>query len=209
MSGIDERLALLERRLRQLESGEAADEGSPHDRVAVLEQLHRLQSAIDARDWDTIRDTFTPDGTGYGRTGVDEILAIMQDHLGGCGPTQHLLGNERLTIEGDRARSLSYARVHHVGAESMQASWPKTVVDCRDKTPRRCMVAPRGMANLMEAGRHAEPYRQDFRVAAEPLTARSGPPPCGGKQPRRGMYGHVDDEPPAYPGPLRLAHDPR
>ncbi|MFE7711833.1 nuclear transport factor 2 family protein [Streptomyces sp. NPDC057486] len=136
MSGIDERLALLERRLRQLESGEAADEGSLRDRVAVLEQLHRLQSAIDARDWDTIRDTFTPDGTGYGRTGVDEILAIMQDHLGGCGPTQHLLGNERVTIEGDRARSLSYARVHHVGAKTMQGKFFECMGEYDDRWVR-------------------------------------------------------------------------
>ncbi|WP_112470464.1 nuclear transport factor 2 family protein [Streptomyces triticisoli] len=136
MSGVDERLVLLERRLRQLEGGEAAGEGSPHDRVAVLEQLHRLQRAIDARDWDTIRETFTPDGTGYGRTGVDEILAVMRDHLGGCGPTQHLLGNERVTIEGDRARSLSYARVHHVGAGDMQGKFFECMGEYDDRWVR-------------------------------------------------------------------------
>lgn len=30
----------------------------------------------------------------------------------------------------------------------------KKVVDCRDKTPRRCVTAPRGMAYLVKAGRH-------------------------------------------------------
>lgn len=123
MSGLEDRLALLERRLRQLEDGTAAAEGASRDRVAVLDRLHRLQAAIDARDWDTVRGTFTADGTGYHRTGIDEIVAVMQGHLGGCGATQHLLGNTRVTIDGDRARSLSYARVHHVGAGSMRGKF--------------------------------------------------------------------------------------
>lgn len=123
MSGLEDRLALLERRLRQLEDGTAAAEGAAQDRVAVVERLHRLQAAIDARDWDTVRDTFTADGTGYHRTGIDEIVAVMQGHLGGCGATQHLLGNTRVSIDGDRARSLSYARVHHVGAGDMRGAF--------------------------------------------------------------------------------------
>lgn len=120
MSGLEERLALLEGKLRQLEDGKTTDGGLSEDRVAVLDRLYRLQAAIDDRDWDTVRSTFTADGTGYGRTGVDRILAVMRDHLGGCGPTQHLLGNTRVAIEGDRAQTLSYARVHHVGAGSMR-----------------------------------------------------------------------------------------
>jgi hypothetical protein len=89
---------------------------SPQD--TLLDTLYGLQRAIDGRDWDTIRATFTPDATGYGRTGVDDILTIMQDHLGGCGPTQHLLGNPLVTVAGDRATTRAYARVHHQGAGS-------------------------------------------------------------------------------------------
>lgn len=106
------------------------------ERLALLDRLYDLQAAIDARDWDTVRNTFTSDGTGYGRTGIDKILAVMQAHLGGCGPTQHLLGNTRVTIEGDRARSLSYARVHHVGAGSMRGSFFECMGEYDDRWVR-------------------------------------------------------------------------
>lgn len=56
------------------------------------------------------------DAEGYGARGRDAIVARMRDHLGGRGPTQHLLGNHRVTVDGATARSLTYARVHHVGA---------------------------------------------------------------------------------------------
>ena len=93
------------------------------DRTHLLDTLHRLQKAIDARDWDTIRATFTVDATGYGATGVDAILAKMQAHLGGVGPTQHLLGSHRVEVRGDEARTLAYARVYHVGAGPMAGSF--------------------------------------------------------------------------------------
>jgi 3-phenylpropionate/cinnamic acid dioxygenase small subunit len=109
MNDVEKRLDAMERRLRLLER-------SSEDRIRVLETLYRLQEAIDGRDWDTIRATFTPDGSGYGRTGVDAIVTRMRDHLGGCGPTQHLLGNVRVTLAGDTAWSVACARVYHMGA---------------------------------------------------------------------------------------------
>lgn len=90
------------------------------DRIRIVEQLAELAAAIDARNWDGIRHSFLPDGYGYGAQGADAIIARMQDHLGGCGPTQHLLGNHRVTLDGDRARSLTYARVYHEGAGPMR-----------------------------------------------------------------------------------------
>ncbi|MER5438750.1 nuclear transport factor 2 family protein [Streptomyces sp. NPDC002790] len=86
------------------------------DHRLITEALARLASALDTRDWPGVGATFTADSTGYGASGVRNILAKVRDHLGGCGPTQHLLGNHRVTVGGDRARSLTYARVHHQGA---------------------------------------------------------------------------------------------
>lgn len=136
MSGTEERLAVLERRVRELEGGKAAVEAASQDRVAVLDRLHGLQAALDARDWDTVRDTFTADATGYSRTGVDAIMAQVQGHLGGCGPTQHLLGNTRVTIEGDRARSVSCARVYHVGAGTMRGTFFECMGEYDDRWVR-------------------------------------------------------------------------
>ncbi|MGH3349786.1 MAG: nuclear transport factor 2 family protein [Nocardioides sp.] len=94
---------------------------SPRDEI--VDALARFAAATDARDWSAIRDLLTPDAVAYHRTGPDAIVAVMSEHLGGCGPTQHLLGNHRVSIDGDRAQSLSYARVYHVGAGPMVGSF--------------------------------------------------------------------------------------
>ncbi|MGW2658473.1 nuclear transport factor 2 family protein [Streptomyces sp. NPDC001478] len=136
MSGLEERLVRLESRVRELEERERSAEvveGEVGARGAVLDQLHRLQAALDARDWDTVRKTFTADATGYGRQGVEAIVDVVKGHLGGCGPTQHLLGNTRLVVEGSRARSFSHARVHHEGAGSMRGSFFECMGEYEDR----------------------------------------------------------------------------
>ncbi|MBE1534677.1 nuclear transport factor 2 family protein [Actinomadura algeriensis] len=85
------------------------------DRDQIVERLADLAAALDRRDWDAVGAMFVPSATGYRRTGRDEIVATVRAHLGGCGPSQHLLGNHRVEIHGDEARSLTYARVHHQG----------------------------------------------------------------------------------------------
>ncbi|MFF8596490.1 nuclear transport factor 2 family protein [Streptomyces sp. NPDC015220] len=103
------------------ERGERAtggDRGSDDHRL-ITEGLARLASALDTRDWEGVAAAFTADATGYGVTGVENVVAVVRRHLGGCGPSQHLLGNHRVTVDGDRARSLTYARVYHQGAGSL------------------------------------------------------------------------------------------
>jgi len=39
----------------------------------------------------------------------------VQSHLGGCGPTQHLLGNYDIDVDGDRASSSCRLRAYHCG----------------------------------------------------------------------------------------------
>lgn len=108
------------------------DDNRLEQRVAVLEALHRLQTAIDARDWEAIRGTFLPDATGYGSKGADAIVATMQAHFGGCGPTQHLLGNEFVECTGDGAIVHAAARVYHVGAGSKHGSFFECMGDYTD-----------------------------------------------------------------------------
>jgi hypothetical protein len=90
------------------------------DREEIIDRLCRLASALDRRDWAALGAAFTETATGYGRTGRDEIVAVVRRHLGGCGPSQHLLGNHRVQVDGDTARSLTYARVMHLGAGPME-----------------------------------------------------------------------------------------
>lgn len=106
------------------------------DREQIIERLATLAAAIDARDYDLIAATFAEDATGYGAQGREAIVANMQAHLGGVGATQHLLGNHRITVEGETAHSLTYARVHHVGAGPMAGSFYECLGEYDDRWVR-------------------------------------------------------------------------
>ncbi|GAB2868246.1 nuclear transport factor 2 family protein [Nocardioides pacificus] len=106
------------------------------DRDAILEQLATLAWATDQRDWALIGSIVTDDAVAYGARGRANILATMQAHIGGVGPTQHLLGNHRVSVDGDTARSLSYGRVHHVGAGPMTGSFFECMGDYDDRWVR-------------------------------------------------------------------------
>lgn len=107
------------------------------DRDALIERLGEIAAAIDGRDWQAVRDAFTADAHGYGKDGgPDAIVAQMRAHLDGVGPTQHLLGNHRVHLDGDRARTLTYARVHHVGAGPMEGSFYECMGEYDDRWVR-------------------------------------------------------------------------
>lgn len=104
------------------------------DRDALIERLGEIAAAIDGRDWETIRSVFTADAHGYGKNGGPEvIIAQMRAHLDGVGPTQHLLGNHRVDVDGDSARTLTYARVYHVGAGPMEGSFYECLGEYDDR----------------------------------------------------------------------------
>jgi ketosteroid isomerase-like protein len=86
------------------------------DRTTLVELLADFASATDSRDWETIASLLTDDVVAYSAHGPAAVIDRMQAHLGGVGPTQHLLGNHRVHVVGDEARILTYGRVHHVGA---------------------------------------------------------------------------------------------
>lgn len=107
------------------------------DRAALIERLAEIAAAIDGRDWETIAGAFTADAHGYGRDGgPDAIVAQMRAHLDGVGPTQHLLGNHRVEVDGDRARTFTYARVYHVGAGPMEGSFYECMGEYDDRWVR-------------------------------------------------------------------------
>ena len=93
------------------------------DRDQILERLAEVATALDTREWTALGELFTESASGYGAAGRDAIVSRVRDHLGGCGPSQHLLGNQRveLDLDGnpDRARSRAYGRVLHLGADDL------------------------------------------------------------------------------------------
>ena len=89
------------------------------DRVAILDTVTRYATALDSRDWDLLDRVFTPDVAadfGMGpRNGLETVRKTVIGALGGAGPTQHLLGNHRVEIDGDSARCVCLVRAYHGG----------------------------------------------------------------------------------------------
>jgi hypothetical protein len=90
------------------------------DRAEVLDVLNRYGEACDRRDWGIFDRVFTVEATAdYGGevrlTGREAIRALVRSMLGGCGPTQHLLGNHVVRLDGDTARASCKVRAFHAG----------------------------------------------------------------------------------------------
>ena len=88
------------------------------ERQQIIDVLNRYATCLDTRDWLGLNDVFHPQAVGiYAVTlnGRTEIVDSIRSFLGGCGPSQHLLGNYQIAIDGDEAQSSTKARVLHVG----------------------------------------------------------------------------------------------
>jgi hypothetical protein len=89
------------------------------DRQAIIDVLNAYAMCLDTRDWLGLKNVFHPQAIGiYGVTldGRAAIVDSIRSFLDGCGPSQHLLGNYQISIDGDHAKSSTNARVLHVGA---------------------------------------------------------------------------------------------
>ena len=82
----------------------------------IVDQLAEIAWILDHKEWDRLGEVFTEDAEGYGQQGLRAITANTIRYLGRCGPTQHLTGNHRIRLDGDRATSTSYIRAIHFSA---------------------------------------------------------------------------------------------
>lgn len=92
-----------------------------HDRFAVEAVLIDYALACDRRDWPMLDDVFLTDVTAdfageYRTTGREQLVSMIRSMLGGCGPTQHMLGNFRIEVSGDTASAACYIRAVHAGS---------------------------------------------------------------------------------------------
>lgn len=85
----------------------------------IYRAVVRLARAMDERDWSALDDILLLDATaelGMGPvSGRDNIVAFIRSFLDDCGPTQHLLGNMLIDVDGDEARSRCYVSDMHKG----------------------------------------------------------------------------------------------
>ena len=106
------------------------------DYAAILATLARYSTAMDTRDWRLLDDVFTEDlvydageWTTHSRV---EYVARLRPYLDGCGPTQHLLGNHRIDLDGDQAHSAIYVRAFHVGTRELSKTTYEMFGEYRD-----------------------------------------------------------------------------
>ena len=79
------------------------------ERLLLEHELHQVLIAYallcDGRDWRRIGEVFSDDASatygGHARPDRAAILAMLRNNLGGCGPTQHLLGNLQVWVQDE------------------------------------------------------------------------------------------------------------
>ena len=106
--------------------------------------LVRYVHLCDERDWSAIDQVFSTQASaeygGWPLPDRDAILRMLQRHLGGCGPTQHLLGNLQVTHGPGGPTSRIAVRAAHRGAgELAELSY-----DCMGEYLDRWVLTPQG-----------------------------------------------------------------
>ena len=137
---------------------------APLEQLLLERALHQVligyARLCDGRDWQAIAAVFSDNASAcYGeRTLPDRaaILAMLRNHLGGCGPTQHLLGNLQVWVDDKgQVTSRIEVRASHRGAGEHQ----NQTFDCMGHyqdlwvhTPVGWRIAHRTMTVALEFG---------------------------------------------------------
>lgn len=99
--------------------------------------VNRYARACDERDWAAIDEVFSEDASAdYGGWHLRDraaIVAMLRAHLDGCGPTQHLLGNLQVEVNGDLVASRVYVRAAHRGQGDLSTQTYECLGEYRDR----------------------------------------------------------------------------
>jgi len=86
------------------------------DRAAIEDVLRRYARGVDRRDLELVASCFTADAAYDGalaRGTITDALAALRVALDRYASTLHFLGNQLVEVDGDTARSETYALAHH------------------------------------------------------------------------------------------------
>lgn len=88
------------------------------DRIALQDVMLRYAAGVDERDFDMYRSCFADDVEvlGFGAEtvhGGDAWLAYVKNALERFGPTQHMLGPQLATVDGDKAHCRTDVQALH------------------------------------------------------------------------------------------------
>lgn len=136
------------------------------DEREIHRTLCHLARAMDERDWTSLDAVFCEDATGdfgpdYQLRSRSAIVAMFRTFLGSCGPTQHLLGNLTVEVNGDAAKSRSYIQDIHQGQSpkahlyfstngEYQDDWRRTVDGWRISHRKKVMFLTRGSLDVFQ-----------------------------------------------------------
>ncbi|GAB2466820.1 MAG: nuclear transport factor 2 family protein [Comamonas sp.] len=128
---------------------------------ALFQVLNRYATAVDTRNLELLKHVFTPDctatyGGDYVCRGAAEITRMIDVHMGGCGPTQHLLGNLEVDASDPaRVRSKIHVRAVHAGLNERAPLRYDAVGYYEDEwvqLPQGWRIDRRSMTLLLEIG---------------------------------------------------------
>lgn len=139
----------------------------------IYRALVRFSRAMDARDWRALEDITTDDmtadlGTGL-LTGRSAMIENIRSFLDDCGPTQHLLGNVLIDVQGDTATSQAYVSDMHLGLDDKAHLTFSTLGDYHDQW--RCVD---GVWRMIHRTKHNRAHIGSIEVL--------GPGPAGWQQ---------------------------
>ena len=79
------------------------------DRAEIEDLVTTFAIALDRRDFDLVRSCFAPDAGEH----AESLIASLREELEPWRRSTHLLGNQRVEIDGDRASVETYAYVNY------------------------------------------------------------------------------------------------
>ena len=129
-------------------------------RIHIQDVLNRYARACDSRDWSLLDEVFAEGvsvdyGGVYKLDGRDKVVELIRSMLGGCGPTQHLLGNFDIAVHGDDACSACYVRAVHAGTGDQSDVFYEVWAEYRDALKRTASgwrIVERNMVIHKEVG---------------------------------------------------------
>ena len=112
-----------------------------YDERDIERTLKLFARAMDGRDWATMAEILADDAQGDFGTGrlhgSAAIIEMIRGFLDNCGPTQHLLGNVVIDVDGDAAISRAYIHDVHLPSGAHPSTRFYTLGEYRDTWHRR------------------------------------------------------------------------
>jgi len=110
------------------------------DEREIYRNIVRFARAMDDREWaaiDALTDADMTADLGTGAVGSrSEMVAIIRSYLDDCGPTQHLVANVLIDVDGDTASSRAYVSDMHLGTGALEGQFFRTLGDYQDEWRR-------------------------------------------------------------------------